>query len=127
MRIAIGIAIAGFMGAIARYEAGYLFPQHAGPAAFPWATLIINLTGSLLLGLLTGWLARRKSAPKWLGEVIGTGFIGAYTTFSAFNAQLWQLFEQQAYGAATAYWFASAAGGWMLAAAGLGWGRGRHS
>jgi len=126
MKIAIGIAVAGFMGAIARYEVGYLFPRHADPAAFPWATLMINLTGSLLLGLLTGWLANRRSAPIWLGEVIGTGFIGAYTTFSAFNGQLWQLLEHQAYGAATAYLFVSAIGGWILAAAGLSWGRGRH-
>ncbi|WP_239617259.1 fluoride efflux transporter FluC [Cohnella mopanensis] len=127
MRIAIGIAIAGFLGAVARYEIGFLFPQHANSAAFPWATLIINLTGSLLLGLLTGRLSRSSTTPAWFGEVVGTGFIGSFTTFSAFNGQLWQLFDHRAYGYAIVYVLASAAGGWMLAAAGLGWGRGRRS
>jgi CrcB protein len=125
MRIAIGIAIAGFLGAVARYEIGFLFPQHANPAAFPWATLIINLTGSLLLGLLTGWLSRQRSTPAWFGEVVGTGFIGSFTTFSAFNGQLWQLIDHHVYGYAIVYWLVSAACGWLLASAGLGWGRGR--
>jgi CrcB protein len=125
MKIAIGVAVAGFLGAIARYEIGFLFPHHADPAAFPWATLLINLAGSLLLGLLTGWLLRRTSAPVWVGDIVGTGFIGSFTTFSAFNGQLWQLYQHQAYGAAIVYLLVSAAGGWMLAAAGIGWGKGR--
>jgi CrcB protein len=118
MRIVLGIALAGFLGALARYGVGFLFPVPATPDAFPWATAFINLSGSLLLGLLTGWLAGR-SASSWIGEVLGTGFLGSYTTFSAFNGQLWLLLEHRAYGFAAAYVLASAAAGWALAALGL--------
>ncbi len=125
MRIAVGIAFAGFLGAISRYEVGFLFP-HAEPENFPWATLFINLIGSLLLGVLTGLLIRRR-APAWFGDVAGTGFLGAFTTFSAFNGQLWQLCQNQAYLSASIYALLSALGGWGLAAAGLAWGRGEAS
>ncbi|MCD9024262.1 fluoride efflux transporter FluC [Cohnella silvisoli] len=122
MRIALGIAAAGFLGAVTRYEIGFLFPQGSA-SSFPYATLFINLSGSLLLGLLIGWLSRR-SAPAWFGEVMGTGFIGSFTTFSAFNGQLWQLCQHAAYFSAAAYLLLSAVGGWLLATAGLTWGRG---
>ncbi len=121
MRIVLGIAFGGFLGAIARYEIGLLYPQSAG-SAFPWSTLFINLSGSLLLGYLFGWLARRH-IPAWLGEAVGTGFLGSFTTFSAFNGQLWQLCQSGAYLSATAYFILSAVGGWLLAIAGLAWGR----
>jgi len=121
----MGIAIAGFLGAVSRYGIGLLIPHPANAAAFPWGTLFINVSGSWLLGLLTGWLAVRKNAPSWFGDMAGTGFLGSYTTFSAFNGQLWQLLEQQVYGSAILYAMLSAAGGWWLAAAGLSWASGR--
>ncbi|RED65865.1 camphor resistance protein CrcB [Cohnella lupini] len=121
MRIVVGIAFAGFLGAISRYGVGFLFPR-ADSGDFPWATLFINLSGSLLLGALAGLLIRRR-APVWFGEVAGTGFLGAFTTFSAFNGQLWQMCQQQAYAAASIYALLSMLGGWGLAAAGLAWGR----
>ncbi|WP_256761562.1 CrcB family protein [Cohnella sp. WQ 127256] len=126
MKIVIGIAIAGFLGAVARYEIGFLFPHQMGSNPFPWATLIINLLGSLLLGLLTGLLSR-KITPPWFGDVVGTGFLGSFTTFSAFNGQLWGLWQNDAYVAAAAYVLLSALGGWGLAATGLAWGRGKPS
>lgn len=124
MRITIGIAVAGFLGAVSRYELGFLFPQHAEGTPFPWATLFINLTGSLLLGMLTGRVSQGK-APPWLGEVLGVGFLGAYTTFSSFNGQFWQLCDQGAYLWAAVYVLVSGLGGWWLAARGLEWGRGK--
>jgi len=117
MRIAIAVAAAGFLGAITRYEIGFLFADN-GAGAFPWATLLINLTGSLLLGLLLGRAARRPISP-WLREAAGTGFLGAYTTFSAFNGQLWQLLQHNAYTSAAIYACVSGAGGWLLASVGL--------
>ncbi|MFC4601954.1 fluoride efflux transporter FluC [Cohnella hongkongensis] len=122
MKIAFGVAIAGFLGATARYGVGLLFSGSANPAGFPWATLFVNLSGSLLLGLLTGWLAGKPSA-AWASDVAGTGFLGAYTTFGAFNGQLWAMLEHRAYGAAAAYAAVSAAAGWGLAALGLSMGR----
>jgi len=124
MKIAIGVAAAGFLGAVVRYGVGFAFPQSANSAAFPWATTFINLTGSLLLGLLTGWVAGKLVA-SWLADVAGTGFLGAYTTFSAFNGQLWHMLDRQAYGTAAAYVLVSAVAGWALAALGLALGRKR--
>lgn len=118
MRIALGVALAGCLGALARYGIGFLFPVSAASDAFPWATTLINLSGSLLLGLLTGWLTD-KPALAWAGDLLGTGFLGAYTTFSAFNGQLWLMLEQHAYAIAAAYVFISASAGWALAALGL--------
>ncbi|WP_027084177.1 fluoride efflux transporter FluC [Cohnella panacarvi] len=120
MVIAVAVAIAGFAGAVSRYGIGLAFPDNGG-AGFPWATLFINLAGSLLLGLLFG-LASRGKLPQWFKEAAGTGFLGAFTTFSAFNGQLWLLWENHAYGFALAYALASGAVGWALAAAGLAWG-----
>lgn len=122
MRIVLGIAIAGFLGAITRYEIGFLFPQ-GSETSVPWATLLINLLGSLLLGYLFGMLHRKRVSAWWM-EVGGTGFLGAFTTFSAFNGQLWIMVELHAYVNAGAYVLLSAIGGWMLAALGLQWGRG---
>ncbi|BBI34577.1 fluoride efflux transporter FluC [Cohnella abietis] len=126
MRIVLGIAIAGFLGTITRYEIGLLFPQSTSPLSFPWATLFINLSGTLMLGYLFGRLSRLRM-PEWVGEVVGTGFIGSYTTFSAFNGQLWELLEHHAYVYSAAYVLLSGVGGWLLAVAGLAWGRGKPS
>lgn len=122
MRLVLGIAIAGFLGAITRYGIGLWLPQRT-ILVFPWATLFINLSGSLLLGCLTGLMVRRRM-PAWFADVIGTGFLGSFTTFSAFNGQLWQLLEHQAYMSAAAYLLLSAVGGWLLAMIGLRMGRG---
>ncbi|MFC5403166.1 fluoride efflux transporter FluC [Cohnella soli] len=122
MKIVIGIAAAGFLGAIARYGIGAI-PLGEGAEPFPWATLFINMSGSFLLGWLTGALTRGKVSPA-IAEVAGTGFLGAYTTFSAFNGQLWQLLEQDAYGLAAVYVLLSGVGGWWLASIGLSKGRG---
>jgi len=120
MVIAIAVAIAGFAGAVSRYSIGLAFPD-TGETGFPWATLTINLAGSLLLGLLFG-LASRGKLPPWFKEAAGTGFLGAFTTFSTFNGQLWLLWDNHAYGFALAYALASVVVGWALAAAGLAWG-----
>lgn len=125
MVIAFAVAIAGFAGAVSRYGIGLAIPD-GGEAAFPWATLLINLTGSLLLGLLFGIAVRRK-LPAWLREALGTGFLGAYTTFGAFNGQLLVLWKHQAYGSAIVYAIVSGIGGWLIAEAGILAGSGRRS
>jgi fluoride exporter len=125
MAVALGVAAAGFLGAAARYGIGFLLPDGGG-TGMPWATLFVNLSGSLLLGLLIG-RAARLPMPEWLREAAGTGFLGAYTTFSAFNAQLAGLVLHDAYGVAALYVLLSGGAGWLLAAAGLAWGKGNPS
>ena len=70
------IALAGGLGAASRLviDGGV---RHLLPPTFPWATVLINVTGSFLLGLLVG----AGAGDGWL-QVAGTGFLGGYTTFS---------------------------------------------
>ncbi len=86
------IGAGGFCGSIARW-AGALFP------AFPAGTLAVNLSGSLLLGLILG-LAERSVLPAELRVPVGVGFIGAYTTFSTYMLESWRLLEVGEYGTA---------------------------
>ncbi len=88
-----GIALAGAIGALARYvvDAAVIRRNAFG---LPVATLTINATGSLLLGVLTG-LALYHAFPASPKTVLGTGFCGAYTTFSTFAYEIVHLAEQR--------------------------------
>ncbi|MBN2983440.1 fluoride efflux transporter CrcB [Cohnella algarum] len=124
MTVIVAIAVCGFFGAVSRHGLTLVLPNGGG-SSFPWATLAINLSGSLLLGWLSG-LALRKLVSPWWKEALGTGFLGAFTTFSAFNAQLWELWRHDAYAAAVLYAASSGIAGWLLASLGLKLGRGRE-
>ena len=100
----IAFVVAGAAGAVARYELDRAVAGR-GRGAFPWGTLVVNLTGSLLLGLITG-LALHHGLPSPDKIVLGTGFCGAYTTFSTFTFETVRLLEEGALGEA----FRNAAG-----------------
>ena len=70
---------------------------------FPLATLLINVTGSLAMGLLVGWLAFRGEASQHWRLVLATGVLGGYTTFSAFSLDAVLLWERGQPGAAAFY------------------------
>jgi CrcB protein len=78
------ISTGAVLGANARYWIGSWAAQKWG-AAFPFGTLIINVSGSLLLGLFMALTAERLSIDPRLRLLIATGFFGAYTTFSTFT------------------------------------------
>jgi fluoride exporter len=85
---------AGAVGAPVRYLVdGFVSDRVEG--AFPWGTFVINASGSLLLGLLTG-LSLYHAFPKTPRVVLGTGFCGAYTTFSTFSFETVRLLEEGA-------------------------------
>jgi CrcB protein len=85
---------AGAVGAPVRYLVdGFVSDRVEG--AFPWGTFVINVTGSLLLGLLTG-LSLYHAFPRTPRVVLGTGFCGAYTTFSTFSFETIRLLEEGA-------------------------------
>lgn len=73
------VALAGAVGALARLTVGELLPEQS--MKFPWTTLAVNLSGSGLLGLLTG-VASVHRLPRWVVPTLGTGLLGSYTTFS---------------------------------------------
>lgn len=81
MRLLLGIAGCGAAGALARYALG-AWLQEAANLRFPVGTLVINVLGSFLLGLL--FAAADRLAPEWR-VAVGTGFLGAFTTFSTFS------------------------------------------
>ncbi len=92
--VAAGLVVAGAAGALARYLLdGFVQDRTAG--AFPWGTFVINVTGAFALGLLTG-AALYHGFPSTPRIVLGTGFCGAYTTFSTFTFESVRLLEEDA-------------------------------
>ena len=113
------IAAGGALGALARHGVEHLARAATGAAAhFPWATLAINVAGSLALGLVLAWSAKESSAPPWVRPFAGIGFCGAFTTFSTLTCELLLLESAGAWGLAAAYLSASLVLG--IAAAALG-------
>jgi fluoride exporter len=94
----IDVAVGGAFGAVLRHQMGRAMTAWLGPAAmgvFPWATLAVNALGSLLMGLLAGWLTfRAEAGGEQLRLLIGVGLLGGFTTFSAFSFELVLLIER---------------------------------
>lgn len=114
--IFLALALAGGVGAATRYLVDGLIRSRL-KTAYPWATTIINVSGSLVLGLITG-LTTAHLLSSDASVIIGTGFLGGYTTFSTASYETVQLIKANRYGFA----FASAVGMLVacVAAAGLG-------
>jgi CrcB protein len=84
--------LAGASGALARFVLDALIKQRRR-FTFPWATVIINVTGSLLLGVLAGVVLFHGQSTTWQ-TVVGTGFCGGYTTFSTASFETVRLVQQ---------------------------------
>ena len=90
--IFIALAVAGGFGAAVRMLLdGLIKSRVSGPT--PWGTIIINVSGSLVLGFLTGLAAGQILPQAWL-LVIGTGFLGGYTTFSTASVETVRLLQE---------------------------------
>jgi len=100
MRTAVAIALAGALGALARWGVGTWFGQRF--PSFPWGTLVINVSGSFLLGVLFAALIERAAGSPTMRIALTTGLMGAYTTFSTFSLETFRLIEDGATGAALA-------------------------
>ncbi|MFJ6416279.1 fluoride efflux transporter CrcB [Paeniglutamicibacter sp. NPDC091659] len=94
----LALALAGGVGASVRYVADG-FIRSKAPAGYPWPTTLINVSGSLVLGFLTG-LAMGSRLSTELLVVLGTGFLGGYTTFSTASYETVQLIRDRRYAAA---------------------------
>lgn len=92
--LAVAIAIAGGIGSALRYLVDNSVPARLR-ARFPWGTMIVNLTGSLLLGLVTGLTLGHP----W-GAILATGLLGGYTTFSTASLESIRLLIAKRYAAA---------------------------
>src|SRR5437764_3819685 len=91
----VWIGLAGFAGAIARYQVEGLVSRNAR-GAFPWGTLVVNVSGCFLLGLLITVLTERVLPHPQLRTALTVGFVGAYTTFSTFAYETLRLGEDGA-------------------------------
>ena len=87
----VGLAVAGAVGAPCRYLLDRFVTDRVG-GRFPWGTFVINVSGSLLLGLIVG-AALYHALPNTPKVILGTGFCGAYTTFSTWTYETVRLLE----------------------------------
>jgi CrcB protein len=109
-------ALGGALGALARWAVAVGLPS--SPTGWPWATLLVNLTGCLLLGVLFAVLAARFPDADWPRPLLAVGVLGGYTTYSAFAVEVVHLAESGAVLTATTYVVASVVGGVAAVAAG---------
>ncbi|WP_420883646.1 fluoride efflux transporter CrcB [Lentilitoribacter sp. EG35] len=96
------VAVGGGLGASLRYLTGIAALRWFGPN-FPWGTLVVNVIGSFLMGMIAEFIIRRVGVGTDLRLFLMTGLLGGYTTFSAFSLDAILLFERGALSAATGY------------------------
>ncbi len=94
------VAVGGALGAISRYAVGTAVPHSA--AGWPWATLSVNVIASLAIGVLAGWAYWRHAA-DWVRPLLMSGFLGGFSTYSAFAVDTVLLAEGGHGGLAAAY------------------------
>jgi CrcB protein len=110
------IGLGGALGAVARYVVGG-WVQDATGGFFPWGTLVINVSGSLLLGFVLVWL-QASVASADLRQFIAVGFLGSFTTFSTFSYEGLALIRDGEWWQAGGYIAGSVVIGLVAAAAG---------
>lgn len=104
----IWVALGGALGAVGRYLVGTVLKT---ASSFPWATMNVNILGSLLMGLVIGWLSRQNGGSDALRLFVAVGILGGFTTFSAFSMDLFNLLERRDIVAAMLYLGGSLLGG----------------
>lgn len=114
------VALGGLVGALARYGLGVAFPETAGQ--WPFTTFAINVVGAFLLGVLLEALARSGPDSGWRLRVrlgIGTGVLGAFTTYSTLAVDTDLLLRANQRWAAVGYAFGSVAAGLVATVLGI--------
>lgn len=102
----LAIAIGGACGAVARYLIN-ISPLQNYFKPFPFPTFFINITGSFLIGFLLMLFAEKLEINENLRFAVIVGFLGAYTTFSTFELEIWGLIKENQFLTAFTYLFLS--------------------
>lgn len=102
MPMVLAVALGGALGASARYGLDRLIVQRSF-SVFPWSTFAINLTGCLVIGVVTAALTDRPGVPSWVRVGLAMGVIGGYTTFSTFAQETFDLLDDGRAALALAY------------------------
>lgn len=98
----VGVALGAGLGAVCRAGLDRTVTHRVGLTRLPWATLAVNIVGSLILGLMLGWSeqvatgpsAQQAESARTLEIIIGIGFAGGLTTFSTFSWESWSLIRE---------------------------------
>lgn len=89
----IAVLTGGALGAVSRFAFDTFLSNAVLRPGFPYGILIINVLGGFLMGLLQGWIKRRGRPFTLLYSLLGSGFLGAFTTVSTFSLQTFTLYQ----------------------------------
>jgi CrcB protein len=118
----VAIAAGGALGTLARYGVGRALITPA--LGFPWSTLMVNVVGSLLLGLVVTLVVERWSPTRFVRPFAAIGFCGGFTTFSTLMVELSQLGQHGRIATAAVYLVASVVSGLLAVVVGMALARG---
>jgi len=90
------VGIGGFLGCISRYLLANWAQQFFGTTNFPTGTLVVNIVGCLAIGIIAGLIESRQIMSEAMRILVITGFLGGFTTYSAFGLQTTQLMRDGA-------------------------------
>jgi fluoride exporter len=111
------VALGGGLGAAARFGVSLAMPVRGD--GWPVATFLINVSGSLAIGLLAGWLATRGDAGEPWRLFLGVGVLGGFTTFSAYSLETMRMIERNDWLGASTYSIGSVLAGLVAVAIGM--------
>lgn len=95
MKNVLLVGLGGFVGSVLRFGVGAYFLHFYPSAKFPWATLAVNLAGCFAVGVVAIALERVSIHNSELRLLLITGFMGGFTTFSAFGLETFYLFREE--------------------------------
>ena len=113
------VAIGGALGSVGRYWVSTLTMRWVNPynaVGFPWGTLLVNILGCAMIGILAVMIERLSSFNAELRLLLITGVLGGFTTFSSFGLDTWHLMRKGEWLYATAYVSASVGFGILMVA-----------
>lgn len=111
------VVVGGGIGALVRVGVSQAFPTPEG--VWPWTTLVENVSGAFLLAVLLTVLTERVAAGPWVRPLLGTGVLGAYTTFSTLAYEIERLASGRRVGVAAGYAAVNVVTGLLAALAGI--------
>jgi len=104
------VSLGGIVGSLARWLTALVIVDHG----FPWATLLVNYVGAVLLTVIVLYVKHHDNPQWWWRPALGTGFCGGFTTYSAFAVKIDQYLNAHNYHSIIAYALASIIGTFIL-------------